>query len=65
MFDFGDSDGFLYNEGSDPGFLMGYSALPTSSSQLRSICAYEGRRLAKLVAGFTDPSGAIKYNCSG
>ena len=26
---------------------------------------YEGRRLAKLVAGFTDPSGATKYNCSG
>lgn len=64
-FDFGDSDGSLYNEGSDPGFLMGYSALPTSSRQLRSICAYEGRRLARLVAGFTDPSGTIKYNCSG
>jgi hypothetical protein len=64
-FDFGDSNGYVYNEGSDPSLFMGYSQLPTSSSGLRSICAYEGRRLAKLVAGFTDPSGATKYNCSG
>ena len=64
-FDFGDSNGYVYNEGSDPSLFMGYAQLPTSSSQLRSICAYEGRRLAKLVASYTDQSGATKYNCSG
>lgn len=64
-FDFGDSNGYVYNEGSDPSLFMGYSQLPTSSSQLRSICAYEGRRLAKLVGSYKDPSGVTKYNCSG
>ena len=64
-FDFADSDGFLFNEGSDPSLFMGYSQLPTSNNQLRSVSAYEARRLAKLVAGFTDSNGDTKYNCSG
>ncbi len=74
-FDFGDSDGALAN--SAAGYFMGYSALPSSNHQLRSLCAYEGRRLAKLVGGYsgssvdTDTSGVgtadsdvTKYNCS-
>ena len=64
-FDFGDSNGFVFNEGSDPSLFMGYAQLPTSNSQLRSLCAYEGRRLAKIVAGYTDSNGDTKYNCSG
>ena len=64
-FDFGDCNGYVYNEGSDPSLFMGYAQLPTSSSQLRSLCAYEGRRLAKLVASFTDANGDTQYNCSG
>jgi hypothetical protein len=48
-FDFGDSDGSLAN--SAAGYFMGYSALPSSSPRLRSLCAYEGRRLALLIAG--------------
>lgn len=51
-FDFGDSDGALDN--SAAGYFMGYSALPSSSQQLRSLCAYEGRRLAKIVGGYHD-----------
>ena len=49
-FDFGDSDGFLNN--SAAGYFMGYAALPTSNRQLRSLCAYEARRLAKLIGGY-------------
>jgi hypothetical protein len=65
-FDFGDSNGYVYNEGSDPSLFMGYAQLPTSSTQLRSLCAYQGRRIAKLIASFTDPAtGDTKYNCSG
>lgn len=64
-FDFGDSNGYVYNEGCDPSLFMGYSQLPTSSPRLRSLCAYEARRLAKLVASFTDANGITKYNCSG
>ena len=64
-FDFADCNGNVYNEGSDPSLFMGYAQLPTSSSQLRSLCAYEGRRLAKLVASFTDANGDTQYNCSG
>ena len=74
-FDFGDSNGALSN--SAAGYFMGYSALPTSSRQLRSLCAYEGRRLAKLIGGYdekntnttADTSAAApskyKYNCGG
>ena len=58
---------------------MGYSALKTSSQELRALCAYEGRRLAKIIAGYTDtddvgasaggapgkpePQKKYKYNC--
>jgi hypothetical protein len=70
-FDFGDSNGALSN--SAAGYFMGYSALPSSNRQLRALCAYEGRRLAKLIAGYVDPADAAaaggeaepptKYNC--
>ena len=67
-FDFGDCDGELSN--SAAGYFMGYSALPSSNRQLRSLCAYEGRRLAKLIAGYVDPTddsssatAPTKYNC--
>ena len=47
---------------------MGYGALPTSSLSLRHLCAYEGRRLAKLIAGYSDADVAdgqvVKYNCT-
>jgi hypothetical protein len=70
-FDFGDSNGALSN--SAAGYFMGYSALPTSNEQLRSLCAYEARRLAKLVGGYASgeapTAGATgrattEYNCS-
>jgi hypothetical protein len=71
-FDFGDSDGSLHNSAAQ--YFMGYSALPTSSSSVRSMCAYEARRLATLIGGYAsgaaegvDPAhGAapMKFNCS-
>jgi hypothetical protein len=72
-FDFGDSDGSLAN--SAAGYFMGYAALPTSSPALRDLNAYEGRRLAKLIAGSDGGGdggggggggggGDTKYNCS-
>ena len=58
----------------DMGYFMGYSALPTSSPELRALNAYEARRLAALVGGYSagdDSSGVAggsanptKYNCS-
>ena len=72
-FDFGDSNGALSN--SAAGYFMGYSALPSSNRQLRSLCAYEGRRLAKLIGGYIETTAeagssapataSIKYNCGG
>lgn len=71
-FDFGDSDGSLAN--SAAGYFMGYSQLPSSSHQLRSLCAYEGRRLAQLVGGYSPTASSpgarspgatgTRYNCS-
>jgi hypothetical protein len=59
-FDYGDSNGKLEN--SAAGYFMGYSALPTSDKQLRSICAFEGRRLAKLVGGYVDGAADASSN---
>lgn len=62
-FDFGDCDGFLNNSAAQ--YFMGYSAVPTSNTNLRSVCAYEARRLARLIGGNSDSNGkATKYDCS-
>ena len=56
-FDFGDSDGSLAN--SAAGYFMGYSALRSSDRQLRSLCAYEARRLAGLAGGVGGSVGGV------
>jgi hypothetical protein len=69
-FDFGDSFDEDPTEFTAAGYFMGYSALPTSNRQLRNLCAYEGRRLAKIYGGYYSKNGnssasaAFKYNCS-
>jgi hypothetical protein len=71
-FDFGDSFDEDPTEFTAAGYFMGYSALPTSNRQLRDLCAYEGRRLAKIYGGYYSESGNsststaanYKYNCS-
>ena len=65
-FNFGDSTPDIRN--SAAGYFLGYANLPTSSLPLRHLCAYEGRRLAKLIAGYADADKGgdqvLKYNCT-
>eukprot|EP00729_Bicosta_minor_P012448 gene12448-30134_t len=74
-FDFGDSLHSDPTEFTAAGYLMDYSALATSNRQLRNLCAYEARRLAKIYGGYnyskrrtsaynSSASAVLKYNCS-
>ncbi len=49
-FDFGDSETRLYNNGAS--YFMGYAKIPTTDAQRSALFAYQGRRLARSIAGY-------------
>ena len=61
-FNFGDSYPDIDNSAAM--YFMGYAALPTSSLALRRLCAYEGRRLARLIAGYAGAGEVDSYDCT-